>query len=370
MTDDVNEDGDDGVAGVLDALEDVEDQSVRRQRYTDRLEDVDNVKGRNAVRAVMKWLRDDIDETDKDEAELVKAAVRAFAWIDNNCNDAGRHDVVPRLGEIAEDISRHETKTGLKEFFDEQTSAVAAQSGDTFVAWLESELVELTKIIYQDSTTDMELKWDFGSYEFRTSGQDKKSWAVVREMAMRHEGEYPPDELGTDDWSAYVDDLLDDATINRVPGPLTAAIKALDGRIGAATEFEELEDACDRQGCWTRTVTWTDDLGNDHEGREIVVPNEWAKQAAEESDVPLGELAKEIIVKSLHSPDPSRQQARWWTRVDGKNEGLWVLNAEKWTDPDEYVVDPEDERDRLRETTGTSLPGSSAVADGDTGGDD
>lgn len=379
----------DDASAAADVADDLDDSWGEMEiphvdSYCERMEDLDPDTHQRACMRIMKWLQDDLDEFDTgtQRQAVTDAAIRSLAWVRCNYEDCGERYVQGKAGEVDE-LQSHYTKTQVQDGITEETTNVGGDSG-TLVGFIDEHLDTLTRVHYSDSTGGLQLHWEFTvdgeSFEFRTRGSDgddkqERSPGTLQELIMQKgpRGEFAGGEdIGTDDWTAWISDLLEDSERMEITGALTEAINWLDGRLTERTEFADLADAHRKNGVWRDSGTTTTEDGQAVAWEDIIVPTELVQRACSEFDVNSGELAQEIVTKSLNSRNPDQSSPSWWTSVNGTDAGFWRLDARSWNDPGEFVEDPETASDRVAEYTTqdglASPPGDSALSSG-TGGD-
>jgi hypothetical protein len=229
--------------------------------------------------------------------------------------------------------------------------------------WIADNLSEVRVIQTTDHISDTRYVWDYGGVTVETgSGRGERThfqWLDYRDEIYEAGGPYlddpAPDHRDGDGWRDFIVRQIDQhETIKESLGPRSRATEYLKTRIRNADGFGQLADAADYQGVFAEV---TDEAPEDESPVDtetpqqecplwrvdlLMVPNDWAKSAAEEYDITTRAVQNELEARG-YTLDGRRVSSTEY--VDGRYQTFWKLNG-TFAAPAAYQPDADADEDR------------------------
>jgi hypothetical protein len=294
------------------------------EEATDTLEAADD----GSISAQMRKEQEVIDNLSEELAEC---------YADGLSIDEGR------FARAISDVSRL-TKTEAKSLITRKIQEAEAEGKNPLNIWITDNLVEVRVVRTTDHISDTRYAWEFNDNTTVETGSNKKthfSWPHFRDDIYAAGGPYlskpEPDYCGGEEWRDFmVRQIREHKTEKESTGPRTRAIEYLKTRIRNADGFGDLRDAADYQGVYV-------EVNNDPPDGEaeidtsastqkcplwrvdqLMFPNNWAKDAAEEHDITTRAVQNELDSRGF-TVDGRRVSSTEY--IGGRYQTFWILNG-------------------------------------------
>ncbi|MBX0325683.1 MSCRAMM family adhesin SdrC [Halomicroarcula sp. F13] len=338
-------------------------------KYETELRDLDGGQGtRKAIEMIeeMSAIQADVEVNGSDSGDRIELIIEGY------------------VNQIA-DRKSYLTRTSLKEIWEEEVSrAKSAASVDDelptqFCPLIRETLESVEKKVTRDSDSseaEYTLAFDDGrdtnfSVPRGSLFSEKKFWEAYTSAS----GQYPlrPD-LEDAEWGNFIGSViepLEETTWE--DGPRTTAFYQLENLVASSVAYGTLSDAVEHGG------VYVDDEPPNH--TEVWVLREDIARILQTHDISDRALQIEISSRDAHAAaarnDPDDEDSTgggesvsYSTHVNGLWQTFWQLDADSFDEPDAYVEDPDDRRDRedaaIDAATGTNTTGDSNEASSDS----
>jgi len=277
-------------------------------------------------------------------------------------------------------------KTEAKSLITRKIQEAEADDGQPLNRWIAENLAEVRVIRTTDHVQDTRYVWDFGNVTVETaSGEGRRghfAWPNFRDSIYESGGPYlddpVPDLRDGGEWSSWIVTQEQAHGVEKVSmGPRTNAVEYLKKRVRNADGYGNLRDAADMQGVYAEVNNDppedADPLDTDAPEQEcpewrvdlLMIPNEWAKEAAEEFDVTTRALQNELDARGFTLDETTSVSSQEW--IGGRYETFWTLNGD-FAAPAAYQPEATEENGNENENTnGTADTGPENGDDADYG---
>ena len=238
-------------------------------------------------------------------------------------------------------------KTEAKSLITRKIQEAEADDGQPLNRWVAENLAEVRVIRTTDHVQDTRYVWDFGSTTVETaSGEGRRghfAWPNFRDSIYESGGPYlddpVPDLRDGSEWSSWIVTQEQAHGVEKVStGPRTNAVEYLKKRVRNADGYGNLRDAADMQGVYVEVNNDppedTEPVDTDAPEQKcpewrvdlLMLPNEWAKDAADEYEVSTRALQNELDARGFTLDETTSVSSQEW--VGGRYETFWTLNGD------------------------------------------
>lgn len=238
-------------------------------------------------------------------------------------------------------------KTEAKSLITRKIQEAEADDGQPLNRWVAENLAEVRVIRTTDHVQDTRYVWDFGSTTVETaSGEGRRGhfgWPNFRDLVYESGGPYlddpEPDLRDGSEWRSWIVTQEQAHGVEKVyTGPRTNAVEYLKKRVRNADGYGNLRDAADMQGVYVEVNNDppedTEPVDTDAPEQKcpewrvdlLMLPNEWAKDAADEYEVSTRALQNELDARGFTLDETTSVSSQEW--VGGRYETFWTLNGD------------------------------------------
>lgn len=288
-----------------------------------------------------------------------------------------------RFAAAVADVSRL-NKTEAKSLIARKVQEAQANAGNPLNVWIADNLEEVRVIRTTDHVQDSRYVWDFGGVTVETASGDGRrghfSWMNFRDAIYESGGPYlddpQPSYRDGKDWRDFIVNQEKANGVEKVAtGPRTNAVDYLKKRVRNADGFGNLEDAADMQGVYVEVNNdppeGVQPVNTDDPEQEcpiwrvemVMVPNEWAKDAAEEYEISTRALQNELDARGYTLEGQTSVSSQEY--VGGRYETFWTLSGD-FAAPAAYQTEAESP-DGDGEGKSAAERDERAIDDGDLG---
>ncbi|WP_436910326.1 hypothetical protein [Halosimplex marinum] len=251
-----------------------------------------------------------------------------------------------RFAKAVSEVSRL-NKTEAKSLIARKVQEVEADDGQPLNLWVADNIEEVRVIRTTDHIQDTRYVWDFGGVTVETASGDGRrghfGWPNFRDLVYESGGPYlddpQPDYRDPDEWREFIVGQEEAHGVEKVStGPRTNGVEYLKKRVRNADGFGDLEDAADMQGVFVEVnndppegVEPVDTDAPEQECPEwrvdmVMLPNDWAKDAAEEYDVSVRALQNELDARGFTVEGQTSVSSQEY--VGGRYDTFWTLTGD------------------------------------------